>query len=664
VTSATSTVPGAAILKPFHDLASGSPRERLIAAAVVLPPIGATLVLLALHRAATQAEPDDWQFALLWVGFLCGMLPLVALACSPGITGVVRACALAGIGLLGTGRVLRLPAGPLGNDEFIHMRQTIETYLSGEVGHGSGIFSHFPGLHQTISAFAQLTGAPLWTVALVVIALSHILSVLAVYQLVRAVGGAPTGAAVGAVVYTINPSWLYFDTSISYESIALPVLLWCLAAAVAASRAPTEPSLRYMAVVVVCAVALPMMHPLSTIMLGLILVLLIIAVVVHSVRRIWPERGGSAQEHLWPLLLAASALLMSSTFWWRNIRDELVSYLGPSLSRGWAEVKGFTHVTEAFQKASGTRLPFAGAQTPIYETVSGLLFAPLVLLLFVVSVAILVVHRRGLGSAPWGFAALGALFFLSIPMALTSGGGEGAHRSWAFSFIGIAVVCGMAWSVGLSPAVVARFGAIGRWGARLAEPRVRIAVTGVVLTVLYVGSAALGTTVSARFPGRMQVGDDARSVSREGGAVAAWLAAHAPVDTPVVADRYVSQQVGGWVGRMAPLAPSAAFPLWDLYMYAKPVPRYVLKQVLDADVHYFVVDARMATTRPRMGYWFINDEPGGGYGRLFPQEAIDRFNCLPWLRAVYAAGPLTVYEVDASVLQATMAGSCERGTHD
>ncbi len=70
------------------------------------------------------------------------------------------------------------------------------------------------------------------------------------------------------------------------------------------------------AVVVVCAVALPMMHPLSTIMLGLILVLLIVAVVGHSVRRIGPKGEGMPQEHLWPLLpLAASSLLVSSILW-------------------------------------------------------------------------------------------------------------------------------------------------------------------------------------------------------------------------------------------------------------------------------------------------------------------------------------------------------------
>jgi hypothetical protein len=273
----------------------------------------------------------------------------------------------------------------------------------------------------------------------------------------------------------------------------------------------------------------------------------------------------------------------------------------------------------------------------------------LLLVLFLASLAILWRNRRRFGSAPWGFAALGAMFFLSIPMVLTAGA-EGAHRSWAYSFIGIAVVCGLAWSFGLPAAVIARFG----------RPLARIGVVGVLLTVMYVGCAALGTNISSRFPGSTHVGDDARSVSREAVAVADWMAAHAPVDTPVVADRWVSQQVSGWIGRMNALAPSATFPLWDLYMSAEPVRPAVLKQVLDADVSYFVVDARMATTRPRMGFWFIGDEPGAGGTHLFPQVAIDRFNCLPWLRAQYAAGPLTVYQVDAGVLRDTMAGSCER----
>jgi hypothetical protein len=616
---------------------------------------------MALHHAAYLAQPDEAQFALFWAGYLGGMVPLVALACASRIDGVTRACALAGIGLFGTiGRLLRIPAGPPGPlsiDEFDHTRQVMETYLHGDVGYGSGIIAHFFGLHQTISAFARLTGAPLWPSALAVVVLAHVLSVLAVYQLIRAVGASPVGAAVGAVVYTLNPNWASFDTSVSYEPLALPLLLWGLAATVAATRAPKQPSLPYIAVVVMFTAALPMIHHLTTIMLCLILALLIVAGVVHSVRRVVAKDRGAPREHLWPLLLAASCLLDSIIFWWSKTWDSLVDYLGPSLVNGWAQLKQF-HIPSP-GKLSGMRTPFAGAQNPIYETVCGLLYPPVAMVLFLTSLAVLWVNRRRLGSAVWGFAALGAMFFLSLPMVLTPGGAEGAHRSWGFSFIGIAVVCGLAWSFGMSPAVVARFGFLGRFGVRFGRPGVRIGVVGVVLIVMYFGCAALGTNISSRFPGSPQIGEDTRSMSREAGAVAAWMAAHAPADTPVVADRWVGQQVGGWVGRVAPLTPSAAFPLWDLYMSAEPVRPGVLRQVLDANVRYFVVDARMATTRPRTGFWFNGEEPGVGGTRLFPQVAIDRFNCLPWLRATYAAGPLTVYQVDADVLRRTMAGSCE-----
>ncbi len=121
----------------------------------------------------------------------------------------------------------------------------MEAFLAGDVGHVQlllPITRDFPGLHQAVSAFARLTGMPLWPAALAVIVLAHILSVLAVYQLVRMVGASARGAAAGAVVYTLNPSWLYFDSAVSYESLALPLMLWGLAATVAAGRASQKPT--------------------------------------------------------------------------------------------------------------------------------------------------------------------------------------------------------------------------------------------------------------------------------------------------------------------------------------------------------------------------------------------------------------------------------------
>ena len=158
-----------------------------------------------------------------------------------------------------------------------------------------------------------------------------------------------------------------------------------------------------------------------------------------------------------------------------------------------------------------------------------------------------------------GVRGAGGDVFPSIPMVLTSGGGEGAHRSWAFSFIGIAVLCGMAWSFGpclLRLSRVSVLSAARRVCAAQRQDRCR----GRRAHRHVCRGRGVGDEHLPRFPGSAHVGDDARSVSREGAAVAAWMAAHAPVDTPVVADRYVSQQVGS-VGRMGRVAPSATFPI-------------------------------------------------------------------------------------------------------
>lgn len=662
MTSTSTTLPPAVSQPPEnHDSGPTQPvtRPRRVGMlAVGLPPLGAVLIALSFHHAASQPEPDQLQFALFWAGFLTGMLPLVALACASHIGGATRTWALVGVGLFGMVPRLLQP-GPAGPDEYCHLRQALEAFFAGDVGHTNyllPITKEFPGLHQAASAVARLTGLPLWTAGISVIVLAHILSVLAIYQLVRMVGAPARGAAIGAVIYTLNPSWLFFNAVFSYESLALPLALWCLAATVAVCRATAKLDVRALAMALFCVVVLPVIHHLSTIMLCLILLLLIIASVVPFVRRTAIGGRGANGERFWPLILIGCSLAMSMTFWWSGLYQGLVGYLGPAWARG---VEQLRKILDGDNQSSGGRSLFANSLNPPYEIVAGYLFPFLLFALCLWSLVVLWRNRQRVGSATWAFVVLGAMFFASLPMVLTAGGAEGAHRSWGYSFIGIAVACGVASSFALHPpdenAVGPRWRPIARVFARHG---VRVGVGAIVFTLLAVGSAAVGVKVSHRFPGSAEVGDDGRSVSRESAAVAEWLAEHAPVDTRVMTDRFSSLQIGS-LGRMATLRPSTGFPIWDLYTSAAPVRLEVLKQVLDAKIEYFVVDSRMATTRPTIGFWFTREEPGAHGPDPYPQAAIDRFNCLPWLHAVFAAGPLTVYEVNSFTMRRTRAGSCE-----
>ena len=47
-------------------------------------------------------------------------------------------------------------------------------------------------------------------------------------MLVRDAARSPKAGAIAAVVYSLNPSWLFFDAQFSYETLALPILVWVL----------------------------------------------------------------------------------------------------------------------------------------------------------------------------------------------------------------------------------------------------------------------------------------------------------------------------------------------------------------------------------------------------------------------------------------------------
>ena len=647
--------------------------------------VGGLLLVASYHHAAIQTGPTDrLTFLLYWAGFLTGALALAASLTAPRTRPGSRLFALIALGLFGMlPRLLRSPGGPLGADEYAHLRQMLETYQHGDVGHVSyllPITQFFPGLHQVVSALAHLTGIPLWTTALGVITAAHLLSTLGISALVRCAGGSAPAGGLAAVVYLLNPSWVLFDSQVAYESLALPLLIWTLAGAVAACRASGGTAVRLVAAAAIPALTVPLVHHLTAVVMCLLLAALPVAAALGRLATRWhpdgPVRGGPV-ERVGPLLAVMVCGVGATIWWFMGAADLILHYLSPALVRGWDQLRQIlsgSAPAAGVGAATGRRTPFSGTQLPLYEVVSGLVFPLLMFGVVVVAAGILWRGRRRLGPTVWVFGGLALAYFVSIPAVLTAGSSEGAHRSWAFSFIGVAMVCGLAYGLaldGVHPAVAhpdVVHPASRAWPGRVALPprlrellhrrRVRLGLVAALLGVLLVGSTANSAeNVSSRFPGVPRVGDDERAIDPEGEAVSAWMSTHAAPDTPVLADRFVSLELGSQ-GRMSTLSPSPTFPVWDLFVQARPISPQVLQQVYGAGIRYVVVDSRMATTRPALGFWFTVDEPGAGGSHPYPASAIARFACLPWLDARYAAGPVTVYEVDRADLLRTMAGSC------
>src|SRR5437763_1742496 len=91
---------------------------------------------------------------------------------------------------------------------------------------------------RTLPGTLALAVAGAGPAALIVLVLAHLLVVLGVAVLAGDVWHDHRVAALAAIIYSLNSSFLYFDTQFGYESLAVPLLIWTLVTLLRALRAP------------------------------------------------------------------------------------------------------------------------------------------------------------------------------------------------------------------------------------------------------------------------------------------------------------------------------------------------------------------------------------------------------------------------------------------
>ena len=87
------------------------------------------------------------------------------------------------------------------------------------------IGTFYPGLQSAAATIHWLTGLSPWASALTLIAVVHCLLPVQVYYIARALPVPHRWAAAAGLVYAANPSFVFFDTQFSYESVALLLML-------------------------------------------------------------------------------------------------------------------------------------------------------------------------------------------------------------------------------------------------------------------------------------------------------------------------------------------------------------------------------------------------------------------------------------------------------
>jgi hypothetical protein len=587
---------------------------------------GAAL-LVAANRAA------EWQsgspFGLFWAGMLIFTLPAVWWAVRGASSPRLRLAVLVGYGgFTYLPKLLRNPSGPLYHDEFAHWRQSREIVLDGRLFEQNPIvrvIGDFPGLHSMVASIAALTGLTVWHAALFVLVVAHVLVVLGVLVLAAELWSDVRIAATAAILYSLNSSFLFFDTQFGYESLAIALYVWTLVALQRAMRGPRRAG--WAMVALMLAAACIATHHLTA--LGLIATMVLVCAVttVQAVRRRVPA---VATWIAWSVTAAAAVLVTAWLCW---VAPKTAGYLDPYLGRAIDQIAGM-----AGDGGEGGRTLFNQSVAPWWERATAFA-APAVA--GVAMLAAVIGFRRRATTDPVALAMLilGAAYFPAALLILTPSGAEGARRSWAFSYLGIALV--------VAPAVVALL-------TRTVHKVLALGLCGVMM----VGNTAAGMNPSYRFPGPPIFGSDTRAATPEVLAASSWLRATQGRGLRILADRY-SGLIFGSYGGQNPATGSITFPTYDVYLAqpGRPIPPALLGQLRSWDFGYLVVDRRMAREVPEIQIYFETNEPIRHDGRpAFTLGQLTKFDGTPWTIKIYDSGDIAIYRFDFTSLGRTASG--------
>jgi len=629
-------------------------------AEVAVPPLAAAPVVGLRDRAALTLSQT-----LVWMGFLVGTVLLVwsysyaathdrghvhlglfvaglAVFVVPAFVRLTAADAsrderLAIVAALGlfffVPKFLRDPTMPLFFDELGHWRQAQEVQATGTLFQANGIVriaQFFPGLHALTAALQNLSGLSTFQVDVTLVALLHVIGLFGIWVLAQSLWHSDRVAAVAAGLYALNPSFMFFHSQFAYESLAIVFLIWTLAAVASAQAAEDDRAVRlgWFAVALMLAAACIVTHHLSSYML---VGILLVTTAVTAVRA---RRGSERKDNAWltggfTLVVAAGAAA-----WMLLIASDTFAYLSANVTGGVREV-----VKLIAHEHSARRL-FLGSSAPLYERISAFVAPAIVASAAVWGVVLLRRSRTRCSSVGLAVAGVGLLYLPSAAFLFSQAGNEGARRSWSFTFIGLSLL-------GARAAVSLRQSAAGR--PRLARGARVLALCAAVVIVM-VGDNAAGVNDEYRFPGPYVYGSDVRSLTAELLDTTRWFARVYGPRRQLIADRSTGTAFTAF-GHEDLAVPYAGLPVWRLFFSARLPDAPLLRRLARAGEEYLVIDRRMATQTPRIGFYFDPAEPLAFRRDVpLPLAAITKYDRLPWTIKVFQSDNLAIYRLNFAAL--------------
>jgi len=596
------------------------------------------LVLIALGLSAAT-YPGPSKDVLFCAGASLLFLPLCARIAWPPASRFER------IGLLlvavGALYIIKLLASPLGFtpfDEFLHWKTADDIMVRQQLFTPNPLLPIsplYPGLEIAATAIANITDLPLFASALLLMAVSRVIFVCALFLLFEAITMSPRVGAVACIVYMGNSSYPIFHAAFSYESLAIVFLVLALLATACAEAQPADRGRRAMLLAAPFLLVLAVTHHLTACLTAVLLALLA-AIALLGRDASW-RRGALAT-------LSASALLAASA-WPTLMGSSITDYLLPTLQAALEDIlqllKTWTPVRKPFVSTDGSL-------APLWQRATMLCALALVCLGLVMGMFRVLRHAgvkfvRAQGRMPFAlqwsnnwlvmFALLTLVFPVTLAFRLTESAWELGTRLGPYVYFGVAPVVA--------------FAAVEAWQGRSADAW-RVTAVGAALAVMVVGALFTGWGGPIELPRRYKVIADALSVEAMGIDAARWTRRWLGPDRRFVSDR-INRLLLTTYGRQDVVTSLQDQLDTSRLLFSPTLGPEELNTLKLADVNFLLVDMRLTQALPRLGVYF---ERGEDLAReLLPPEprALTKFNDVARVSRPFDNGYIIVYDVTGFV---------------
>ena len=575
-----------------------------------------------------------------WLSFGVIAVPIVVRlgSAAPGVGERIGLVVTLGMALFLV-HILRSPHGFTGYDELLHYRSLVDVVDTGRLFTTNPLLTIsplFPGLEIITASVVQLTGADPFVAGNVVLAFVRILFSVALFLMYREAASSDRVAALATGIYMLNPNFAGFDSSVSYESLALPFVPVLLL--ITARRARAQDSTPLSGTATVVAATLIITHHVTTIAVAS---LLLAWLVIHLFLR--------RTDRLRAVPIAFSTILVfaGATIWFVSVGSILASYLGAPLSAAVQELARLITSGEG-------RAPFTattGQVAPIWQRILGLSTAGIQTL--AIPIGLIYLYRRLRGSSLailLGFVAMA--YPVTLVGRLTPTGSEAAGRTQAFVSLGLSFVVALAVVqlaelrpealVGPARRLRAAVGLALRWPVRVAW-RAGFAVAILTITL---GGVVLGTAPQTRFPGPFIVVADTRSITDEGVDTALWERAVLGPDRRIAADRVNRLLAGSYGQAHVVFLSSDGVETWQLFLSPSVGPDEIAT-ISKAHIEYLVIDRRLSSGLPLVPFYYEEGEiQKGNHTEPVAPRVLGKWDTAAGVDRIYDSGNIQLYDVE------------------